>query len=300
MDKSGRLMLFVAAVQAGSFSRAAAKLKITRSVFSKQIARLEQELGSRLINRTTRSFNLTEVGQLVYQEALKVRATLDDIDNLVDSHQAGVSGRLKISCVSHFGRSHLQQVIYQFMADHPAVSVEFSLTDRMVDIIKEGVDLAVRITEPQDSTLIVRKLVENKVILVASPDYLERYGTPGTPDELSEHRCVAYGNTVYSTGQWRYLEGDTIRTVDISPVFIVNDGNCMLDAVKAGTGIGVLARFVVGDELEKGEIIEVLPDVRLPPFSSVYVAYPARHYLPAKTRVFLDYLYNYVKRQGLL
>lgn len=294
MDKASRMLLFADVVNCGSYTKTAAKRHLTRSVVSKQISKLEQELEIRLFQRTTRSMSLTEVGKVIYDQALKIRGNLEETENLVDTYQSKVQGLLRITSPCHFGAMHIQPLVYQFMAAYPEIQVELSFENRYVDLAGEGVDLAIRITHPKDSNLIARKLADNHVKIVASPRYLEKYGSPQSIQDLKTHRCVVYSAEGVLVDHWQYYEKNTVNTVQVRPVYLTNDGRALLDAMKAGVGIGLLATFMIGEAFSKEELIPLLPDVRLVPYSPIYAMYPSREHLPPKTEIFLKYIKNYM------
>lgn len=192
MDTASRLILLADVVDCGSFSSAADRRAVTRSLVSKQIARLEQDLGVRLVHRTTRSLGLTDAGRAIYQHACSLRNQLQETDALVASLRDEVSGELRISSTTHFGRLHVLPVVQKLISDHPALQVELRLEDRYVDIVGERYDVAVRIAEPDDSSLVARKLADNPFLMVASPAYLERQGTPRSIEDLNDHHFVVY------------------------------------------------------------------------------------------------------------
>lgn len=294
MDKAGRMLLFVDVVNCGSYTKAAELKQITRSMVSKQIFKLEEELNSRLFNRTTRNLSLTEIGELVYRQALKLKEQLDDTDAMVASYQNRVFGQLRISAATHFGPLHIQPVVNRFMADYPEVKVELHLDNRFVNIVAENYDLAVRITRLKDSNLIARKLSDNNVVLVASPDYLRKHGSPEKITDLALADCVVYAAEGVVVDEWAYKENGENRSVKVNSVFRTNDGNILIGAIKAGIGIGLIPTFMIGENFKAKKLVPVLNQVELIPYSPVYAMYPSRQYLPLKTQIFLDYLKNYI------
>lgn len=290
MDKVSRMLLFVDVVNCRSYTKAADKRHITRSVISKQISKLETEVGARLFHRTTRSLSLTEIGRVVYHQALKFREHLEETEILVERYQQTVQGLLRITCPSHFGILHVQPVVCRFMQDYPDVQIELSFENRYTDIVAEGIDLAVRITHPQDSNLIALKLADNPVKMVASPEYLNQYQEPQQMEDLKRHRCIVYAAEGVLVDHWQYYENETVRTVQVNPIYLANDGNLLLEATKAGMGIGLLATFMLKQALQNKELVPVLPAIQLAPYSPIYVMYSSREHLPPKTEIFLKYL----------
>lgn len=294
MDRASRMLLFVDVVNCGSYTKAAELRQITRSMVSKQIVRLEEELNARLFNRTTRSLSLTEIGDMVYRQALKLRDHMDDTDALVASYQDRVSGQLRISSASHFGPLHVQPVVNKFMKDYPEVRVELHLDNRFVNIVAEGYDLAIRITPLRDSNLIARKLSDNNVVIVASSEYIEQKGKPVSMTDLIQHNCVVYSAEGVIIDQWHYIENGQPKSVRVNPIYRTNDGNTLIDAIIQGVGIGLIPTFMIGSYFENKQLIPILTDIELTPYSPIYAMYHSREYLPPKIQLFLKYLTEYI------
>ncbi len=294
MDTASRLILFADVIDSGNFSKAAERRAVNRSYVSKQLAKLEEQLGVRLLNRTTRSLSLTEAGDAIYQHACSLREQLMETDALVASLRQEVSGELRISSTTQFGRLHVLPVIEALAADYPRLNVELRLEDRYVDIVGERYDVAIRVTEPNDSTLVARKLADNPFVMVASPAYLERHGTPATLTDLAAHRFVVYSGDYGVNDSWSYRDGSTIKTFAVNPRIKVNDGYALLKAAEDGLGIALMATFVSREALRRGTLLRVLPELPLVPYSPIYIMYPSRSYLPKKTRLFIDRLVEYV------
>ncbi len=283
------LSIFSAIVQNGSISRAAEQLDIGKSVVSRQLARLEEELGARLIQRSTRRLALTEIGEMVLQEARRIEQSLTNIEQLTDQYQAQVRGLLRISC-SVGGRFLVVPAITEFVAKYPQVKVDLQLEDRLVDLIAEQVDLAIRASPLEDSSLVARKLFDNKRVLVASPAYLKRAGTPATPQDLSEHACLIYTNGGRIYDEWTFLDDDGPYKVRVSGPIQINDGGALVTAAVCGAGIQMIPERLARGELARGELVQVLADCRLPPSAPVYAVYPARDFLPLKISAFIEFL----------
>ncbi|MBF0289315.1 MAG: LysR family transcriptional regulator [SAR324 cluster bacterium] len=288
------MLLFADVVNYGSYTKAANKRHISRSVVSKQISKLELELDVRLFHRTTRSLSLTEIGKIVFQQALKIRKNLEETQALLEIGQQKIQGLLRITCPSHFGFLHIQPIVYRFMKDYPDIQVELSFENRYIDIVAEGIDLAIRITHPKDSNLIALKLADNPVKMIASVDFTEQYGLPENIYDLKNHPCVVYSAEGVLVDHWQYYEGKKVQSIKVNPVFLTNDGNTLLESVKAGIGIGLLADFMLGDSIKKKELIMILPETSLVPYSPIYAMYSSREYLPPKLAVFLEYLKKFI------
>jgi len=298
MDKASRLVLFADVIDSGSFSRAAKNRNVNRSLVSKQIANLEEELGIRLLHRTTRSLSLTDAGFSVFEHARTLRHQLLETDALVDSIREGVNGELRISSTTHFGRLHVMPVIKMLVDEYPGLNIDLRLEDRYVDIVGERFDVAVRVTEPVDSSLVARKLTDNPMMMVASPEYLKQHGIPETIDDLANHRFVVYAGENGAISSWAYHQGSEIINFDMNVKIKANEGYALLKAALDGLAISLLPRFVSCNQLSDGRLIQILPAIKLEMFSPIYVMYPSRRHVPKKTRLFIDYMVNYIRRQN--
>jgi len=298
MDKASRLVLFADVIDSGSFSSAAKNRSVNRSLVSKQIANLEEELGVRLLHRTTRSLSLTDAGHAVFEHARSLRHQLLETDALVDSIREGVSGELRISSTTHFGRLHVMPVIKSLVEEYPSLNIDLRLEDRYVDIVGERFDVAVRVTDPVDSSLVARKLTDNPLIMVASPAYLQQHGIPTSIEELNNHRFVVYAGQNGPLSTWAYHQGSEIINFDMNVTIKANDGYALLKTALDGLAIALLPRFVSCTDLNAGKLVQVIPEIKLETFSPIYVMYPSRRHVPKKTRLFIDYMVNYVRQQN--
>jgi DNA-binding transcriptional LysR family regulator len=284
-----RLAIFATIIQAGSISAAAIQLRCGKSVVSRQLAKLEEELGARLIQRSTRRLALTEIGDQVLHEARQIERALANIAHLSEQHHQQVRGVLRVSC-SMAGRRQLVPLLAEFTARYPQVKVALRLEDHMVDLIAEQIDVAIRTSSLVDSTLIARKLSSNPNVIVAAPSYLARAGTPDTPASLQQHACLVYavGTRVYD--EWAFIGAHGQYTVRVDGPLQMNDGGALVTAAAAGVGILRLPRPLVADELASGALVQVLADCVMPPGQSNYAVYPARDFLALKTAAFVDFL----------
>jgi DNA-binding transcriptional LysR family regulator len=294
MLNSQRLAIFATIIQAGSISAAALQLRCGKSVVSRQLAKLEQELGVRLIQRSTRRLALTEIGELVLAEARQIERALVNIEHLTEQHQQEVRGVLRVSC-SMAGRRQLVPLLAEFTARYPQVKVALRLEDHMVDLIAEQIDVAIRTSNLVDSTLVARKLSGNPNVIVAAPSYLARAGVPDTVESLQQHACLVYavGARVYD--EWAFIGETGQYTVRVDGPLQMNDGGALVTAATAGVGILRVPRPLVADELASGELVQVLADCVMPPGQSNYAVYPARNYLALKTVAFVNFL---IERMG--
>lgn len=299
MDTAAKLILFADVIDCGNFSKAAERRAVNRSLVSKQIAKLEEQLGVRLLHRTTRSLSLTDAGRAVYQHASMLRNQLMETDALVASLRDDVSGELRISSTTHFGRLHVLPVVEALAKDHPGLTVELRLEDRCVDIVAERYDVAIRITEPDDSSLVARKLADNPFTMVASPAYLEQYGTPQTVEDLCDHHFIVYACDYGAKDHWTYYDGSEIKSFYMNSRIKVNDGYALLKCAQNDVGIALTSTFVSCDALSDGSLVRVLPDLELTTFSPIHIMYPSRNHLPKKTRVFIDRMIEYVGQPAI-
>jgi DNA-binding transcriptional LysR family regulator len=283
------LAIFAAIVKAGSISAAAVRMGQSKSVLSRQLARLEQDLGARLIQRSTRKLALTEIGALVLREARQIDSSLVNIAQLTDQHQQQVRGVLRVSC-SMAGRSQVVPLLVQFTARYPDVKVALMLDDRLVDLIEEQIDVAIRVSVMADSSLIARKLVDNPRVLVAAPSYIAREGSPATPQQLKDHACLCYavGGKVFD--EWTFVGSDGQYKVKVDGPIQINDGGALVTTAVAGGGIALTSARMVSGELARGELVALLPGFPLLPAPPIYAVYPARDWLAPKTSTFIAFL----------
>lgn len=289
MDKFSALESFVTVVEEDGFAAAARKLGKSRSAVNRLVIELENDLGTQLLNRTTRSVSATANGQAFYERSKEVLASLADAEESLRSDQEHASGSLKINAPMSFGTLHLSPAIADFMALHPDLSVELTLNDRFVDIIEEGYDLAVRIAEPDEETTFVDfRLCEIRRLLVASPDYVHTQGAPAHARDLKDHACLNYGAQTTDT-TWRLQGPDGPVRVRLSSVLCSNNGEVLRDGAVRGLGIALLPTFISGADLQAGRLISVLEEYQPSPLV-LSVVYPPARYLSAKIRLLTDFL----------
>lgn len=294
-DSLEGLTIFVQVIESGSFSAAATELGHAVSHISKAITKLEQRLGARLINRTTRSLSLTDVGQVYFEKAKQIVSEAREAEQSIHQLQDSPSGRLKISLPTSFGQSHMQPVVTEFMQRYPDVKLQIDFSSRLVDVIGEGFDLCVRMGQPKSSNLISRTLLEFEFITVATPDYFEKFGVPKHPHDLKHHQAIKYMyNQVPVTWEFRNQQGETIH-VEVENRAECNNLPMQKTLVMAGLGIGRLPSFVCKQELENGELIRVLDQFEMPS-QSAYLVYPHRLHLSAKVRAFVDLAVEHFKK----
>ncbi|MBL4785819.1 MAG: LysR family transcriptional regulator [Cohaesibacteraceae bacterium] len=283
------MVLFCAVVESESFSAAARQLKHSASHVSKEIARLEARLGSRLLNRTTRAVSLTETGRIYYQTARRLVEDANAMEDRVQTLGDRPFGELKISIPTIFAHAHLYGNMAGFMARFPEILLNIDVSDRYVDVIGGGYDCVVRGGNLVDSGMIARELMTTRRLTLASPHYLHKFGTPVTPQELAGHTLIDYSLRAL-THSWEYAGPDkTTITIPVSPSVRCNDARMEFSMAVAGAGITRLPQMVCGPALEAGHLVMILEDYEFPPIP-MSVLYPSRTHLAAKTRVFVDFL----------
>lgn len=294
MDTLTRMRAFIDVVEAEGFSAAARKIGRSKALLSKYVRELEDELGALLLNRTTRQFSMTEAGHTYYRRASEIVREVDSLADAVRESSADVRGRIKLSASRSFADSPIGQSLIAFAVEHPEITLEISLDDRFVDLVEEGFDLAIRITRLEDSSLIARQLAHLDISVCASPALLERYGTPAHPQDLSKLPCVIDTNGRWRTN-WSFVDekGEPL-TVTVPARLEVNSPITTRAAAVAGLGLAMLPDFVAQPELESGRLVRVLENWTLRG-GGIYAVYPHRRYLPAKIRVFVDFLVGWFK-----
>lgn len=299
MDKLSALSGFVQSVNLGSFSAAAKHLGVSQPAISQQIRGLEDQLGTRLLNRTTRQLQLTEAGERYYAYARDILERMVEADRSIQSDETQMSGPLSIGLPLGFAESVLSDFLIRFKKEHPCLLLDISLSDQFVDVIQERLDVAIRMGEIRDERLIVRRLGVAQRCLVASPEYLDRKGRPRHPAELPEHEYLLYKNI--STGDrvpFISTLGEKL-SIKINPAMIVNNSSTLRQAALAGLGISIANRWLIEPYLASGELELVLPEWQYPPHP-IHAVYPSNRFIPIKVRRFVDRLQDYFKEMGAL
>lgn len=289
MDRLQAMEVFVKVAELKSFTAAAEALGLSRTVVSERVRDLESDLGVRLLQRTTRRVALTEPGSAFLDRVRVGLAALEDAAAEASSLSAEPRGVLRVNAPMSFGVRHLARALGTFMQLFPAVRVELTLTDRLVNLIDENVDIAVRIGELRDSSLIARKLATCRMILCASPSYLERNGAPKHPSEIADHICLFY--TYWLAGdEWRFKRKGEEAVVHAGEAALrSNNGDAIAEAAASGAGIALQPDFIVGPLINEGRLIEILPTWRAAEFG-VYAVHPQSQFVPAKSRALIDHL----------
>ncbi|MBL8645378.1 MAG: LysR family transcriptional regulator [Rhodospirillaceae bacterium] len=284
MDRISALRAFTAVADAESFSEAAGRLKMSKSAISKHISALEQDLGVKLLNRTTRRVSLTVAGENYVRRAERVIAELDEADQMVRQEAAAPSGRLRIAAPMTFGVMHLGDFLAGFLKQYPGISVDLNLNDRYLDLVDEHVDLAIRIGKLKDSSMQARVLAPSRVVLCGAPKYLKAHGVPKRPKDLLAHQCLTY---TYADGTtaWK-LKGSSVNVG--GPVHS-NNGDILRQMALKGMGLTLLPSFIVGGDVKRGTLVSLMEE-HVPQEQFINAVYPPGRFVPAPVRAFIDYM----------
>jgi DNA-binding transcriptional LysR family regulator len=288
MDRLNAIEAFVSVVERGGFTAAAEGLRKSRAMVSKHVQDLEEQLGARLLHRTTRRIALTEAGRIYHERCVQVLADLAEADAAVSAQQSSPRGTLRLNAPMSFGTMHLAAAVADFSALHPQVSVDMALNDRIVDLVEEGYDVAVRIGRLADSTLIARRLAPCRMAVCAAPSYLVEHGEPRSPADLGHHNCLGY--TYMATwDEWRFEGPGGAQSVRVKGSLNSNNGEALAAAARRGLGIIVQPTFILGPDIESGRLVRLLPEYR-PYEPAISAVYPHARHLSAKVRSFVDFL----------
>ncbi|CAO3359937.1 LysR family transcriptional regulator [Azospirillum melinis] len=288
------LRTFVRIVAAGSLSAAGREMNLALSVVSKRLASLERRTDTRLVARSTRRLALTEEGQQLYRHAQRILAEVVEAEEALSHGRVEPQGILRVGAPAALGRMHVGPVCRELVEAYPRISVDLRLTDRMVDLIDEGLDVAVRIGAPRDSALVMRRLADNRRILVGAPAYLERRGWPASPQDLESHDCIQYRGT---GGRWRLLgPGGAVVELDTASRLRCDNGDVAQDWALAGCGLMWKSQIDVQDDLAAGRLVRVLPDWH-GDSAPVCALFPSQRQLPTRVRLFLDAMARRLNRE---
>jgi DNA-binding transcriptional LysR family regulator len=289
LDRLDSMEAFVRVAESHSFSEAARRLRVSKSVVSRQVSALEAQLGARLFHRTTRSLALTEIGRAYFERCSRILADIEEANLSVSSLQAAPRGRLRVNAPMSFGILHLAPLIPAFCQRFPEIDIDMELNDRFINLVDEGVDVAVRIGKLADSSLIARHLAPARKVLCASPEYLNRHGTPVTPDDLERHECLTYSNRA-TPEEWSFAHPDGRPwPISVQGRLRVNNGDVLREAALGGLGIVIQPSFIVGRDLQAGTLVSLLADF-IPQDLAIHAVYPHNRHLSPKVRAFVDFL----------
>lgn len=290
MDTLAAMQVFVRVVESGGFSAAGRALGLAPSSVSRRVAELEHLLGVRLLQRTTRKLSLSEAGETYYERSRDIVRAVEEANLAVSEKRAGPSGTIRMTVPSSVARLHIAPAVAAFQDQYPAVRVVMSVTDRLVDIVGEGLDIAIRAGRLEDSSLVARKVGEARRLICASPAYLQRAGRPPHPDALADHACLTFRSHPGSN-LWRFLRGDEATEVRASGPFFADDGETLVAAACAGMGLVLVPEWLVGVEMSAGRLVEVLSDYAADPATSpLYALFAPGPYVAPKVRAFVDFL----------
>lgn len=287
------MLFFAHVVKVRSFSEAARRLNVSKSRVSKAIARLEGELGVRLLHRSTRSLSLTDVGEAYFEHCDRILEELSQADTTISRLHQEPRGKLKISAPVAFSTMHVASALPDFMALYPDLSVDLTISDRLVDLADEGYDIALRITREPGQNLVARQLAPIRRKICASPAYLARRGVPLVPEDLAQHNCLDY-TFMNTQGMWHLNGYNGDVSIPVSGTLRINDDEALSQAVLGGLGLALLPTFIVGKDLQEGRLVEVLPGY-VPTERFIYAVHLPNRHLPLKVRAFIEFL---MKRFG--
>ncbi len=301
MDRITGVQLFIRIVETGSFSKASADLGVTQPTATKHVAAVEARLGARLLNRNTRGVSATEIGALYYEKCKTIQRELEEADNLASLLQSKVGGQLRVSSSVSFGRRVLTPLVLEFMRRHPDITIDLSFDDRYVNLVEQGVDVALRMGRLADSSLGARYLGVNPWVLVASPAYLAAHGAPALPADLARHRCLVY-SSVQGDDRWQFAgpSGDASggasasgkalpESVRVQGPLRSNNLSAVLDAARAGMGLAILPWYVAHDAVATGSVVALLADHALP-VQEMHAVFPSPKLIPSKVSSFIGFL----------
>jgi transcriptional regulator, LysR family len=285
MSRLKQIETFVSVASRGSLTAAAAAEGVAPGVVSRRLDALEARLGVKLLLRTTRRVTLTFEGSAYLEDCQRILRELGDAEASVSLGGVKARGHLRISAPAGFGRRHVAPLVMQFLDANPEVTVNLDLSDRLVDLVNEGIDCAIRVGELSDSSLVSIRLAENRRVVVASPAYLERHGTPRALSDLAGHNCFSLGQQ----RGWLFRDGERIVSIKVSGQLECNDGAVLHEWALAGRGLAWRSMWEVGEDLQRGTLVSVLDEFAAPP-TGIYAVFPQRKYLPLRVRLLIDHL----------
>jgi DNA-binding transcriptional LysR family regulator len=298
MDTLMSMRVFATVVETHSFTAAATRLAISTAMTSKHVQHLEEHLGTRLLNRTTRKLSLTDSGLAYFERCSQILADIDESEAEAVNLTARPHGTLRVTMPVSFAVRHLAPMLTQYMRSYPEVQLDLFLSDRRTDLIDNGLDLALRIGPSLEPNLIARRLATDRMMICASADYLRRHGTPQVPEALAAHNCLLYSYASVGN-EWRMQGADGEHVVKVSGTVKINNGDLLNQMAIAGQGIICQPEFLVRAEVESGQLVEILRDYALPQVG-IHAVYSSRKHLSAKIRSFVDCLVDYITEKGVV
>jgi len=295
MNQVSELAFFIQLIRSGSLAATARELNLTPPAVSKRLAHLEQRLGVRLLNRTTRSISLTGEGELYLLNAQRILGEIEEMERQVSSSRAAPKGLLRVNAPLGFGRAYVGPAVSSFVKRYPDVEVQLQLTDRPINLPNDAIDVAIRFGELPDSRLIARKIAANRRLLCASPTYLQAFGRPETPKDLTRHNCIVLRQNDAAFGVWRLSRGKQSESIKVRGSLSTNEGEVALNWALEGHGILMRAEWDLAKYLRSGRLEEVLAEYETPP-ADIYAVYLERLNLSAKVSFFVDHLRDVFQR----
>lgn len=296
MDRFLEMQTFNAVVEVGSFVKAADALDLSKAAVSRYVVEMEARLGVRLLHRTTRRLSLTEEGKVFYARSKELLAELQEAEDEITARSDAASGLLRINAPFTFGILHLAPLWGQFKAQHPKVTLDVTLADRLVDLVEEGYDVAIRIATLENSSLVSRRLATTRIVLCASPQYLAQHGTPQHPSELAQHAIISYSYRA-DKDEWKFTGPEGVVSVKTKPCIQTNNGDTCRAAALSHQGVILQPTFLVGQDLANGSLVELMPSYRSEELG-IYAVYPTRKHVSAKVRVLIEFLAKHFAGRG--
>ena len=287
MDRLTAMQVFVEVAQSGSFSATADKLDMSRAMVTRYVGELEQWLGARLLQRTTRSVTLTDAGESCLRRSQQMLALVENVEEETSRHGSALRGQLRITCSMSFAYAQLAAVVVDFLTQHPQLKIDLNASEGALNLVEARIDLAIRISAEPDPALIGRMLAPCTSVLVASPAYLAQHGTPQLPADLAAHRCLSYAN--FGKSVWKLQRGEEVEEVRVGSHFSANEATALMCAALAGGGVAMQPTYLASPHLADGRLHAVLPDWALPDMA-IYALYPSRKHLSPAVRALLDFL----------
>lgn len=287
MDRLTAMQVFVEVVHSGSFSATADKLNMSRAMVTRYVGALEQWLGARLLQRTTRSVTLTDAGENCLRRSQQMLALVHNVEEETQSHDGALRGQLRITCSMSFAYAQMAAAVVDFLKLHPQLKIDLNASEGALNLVEARIDLAIRISAEPDPMLVGRVLAPCTSVLVASPDYLSAHGVPKWPADLASHRCLSYAN--FGKSVWKFSRGEEHSQVSVGSYFSANEATALLRAALAGGGIALQPTYLANPHLQDGSLQVVLPDWTVPDMS-IYALYPSRKHLSPAVRALLDFL----------
>jgi DNA-binding transcriptional LysR family regulator len=289
IDHASEMAAFVRVVDSKGFSAAAAGLGLTPSAVSKLVTRLETRLGVRLLQRTTRALHLTEEGEVFYAAAQRIVGEIETLEDQITGHSGTPQGLLRVTTSLAFASHQLAPVLSEFLARHPLVQLDLLPTDRVIDMVEEGIDIAVRIGRLADTSFMARKIGEDKRLICAAPSYLARHGTPRRPEELARHSCIVSRERVH-LNRWPFKIDGQVSEIEVGGRVAINEGEMQMQLALQGIGIARLTRLTLARAIRDGALVSLLDDFSADEPVAIHAVYPHRRHLAAKVPAFVNFL----------